>query len=436
MNVIINFLSEYFSSEYNFLWHCLKVLRAIIVSLAFLAVSLSTWASDIWAPSFGPYSVGHATLQVPRTTGVGAPETMQVDLWYPVLPNTINNLHPPLTTYHQLLLEQSGILTGSFPSLPNVKAYESTVINGSQLSLTSAKGKFPLIVFLTGTEAPSIVAWTLMESLASQGYVIIAPYSRPDSYADVFIGDYVPDTVPSVQQEHVDQLNTAMSYIMSSQSPIVASILKDEIGLIGWSFGGATSLRALYEGGANMTNVKSVVTWAPGYGPVSLDSTDWVTLTSAEKVPIITLADSDDTDVPLIFPQEVFLNSQAQKGNFFSINDYYVFLHGAGHVSFIDACDNLTAINALDQVLPSAYQAINIYGFIPFFETQGCPVVTTSGYSPMLSSTGVEITELYTQAMFDTYLKHDVISGLVLTKAFAQIFNLPVTWFQPGQTSP
>jgi hypothetical protein len=55
----------------------------------------------------------------------------------------------------------------------------------------------------------------------------------------------------------------------------------------------------------------------------------------------------------------------------------------------------------------------------------------------------MSLTELYSSAIFDQYLKDQGEDSNsqgqdypILSKAYAVAHNLPVTWFSPGQTTP
>jgi len=166
----------------------------------------------------GSYAVGHSVFEVVDPAREG--RTLPVDVWYPVDPE--NAVGEP--SFYDFHLFGTGVLS-------------SVSFDDADPSATIG---FPLVVYSHGGGGTSIEASTLMESLASHGFVAAAP-SHVGGNSD---GGGLPDEVmrryrPLDVSLVIDRL---LSRNRDPLDPLYLHINPKRIGVAGWSFGGWTAM--------------------------------------------------------------------------------------------------------------------------------------------------------------------------------------------------
>lgn len=252
-----------------------------------LAATLILVATDAFAARWrfqspadpGAYGVGHSVFEVVDATR--EERVLPVDLWYPVDPEDAD---------------------GS-PSFYDFHLFGTGVHSDVSLDETGAIGTigFPLVVYSHGGAGISTEASTLMESLASHGFVVAAPShvgGNSEGYGTPVevLRRYRPLDVSLV----IDRL---LARNLDPLDPIYLRINPYRIGVAGYSFGGWTAT-AMPSGHSEPSDgppvlpdsrVRAVAAVARGNGGYQSPNAG----ISAVDVPIFLMAGTLDVDAPI-----------------------------------------------------------------------------------------------------------------------------------------
>ena len=215
----------------------------------------------------GPYSIGHTTVVITDTsrnpdgstpvTSAGRP--LYLHIWYPTAGKTTQ--HITYTWNNPIYNHNSG---GSvYPGLPNLPALSFT--GSSSFSPVAelaplADGKFPLLVATHGDEVTAAKNLTdTLEMLASHGYIVASVEHTGNNdawYQAYFLETYLglplgPNPIissPSVIYQRSKDVSFVITAILqgvvnSKSGPAFSThIDPEEIGVLGYSLGGETTL--------------------------------------------------------------------------------------------------------------------------------------------------------------------------------------------------
>ena len=161
----------------------------------------------------GPYAVGVTTLQV--TDPRGKPLTIEV--WYP-----------------------AEVPEGAEPATYPPTAIAGTAVRNVPPDLRGAP--YPLLGFSHGFSGIRFQSVTLMEHVASHGYVLVSPDHTDNTFLDMDL-----DAVPRVVMERPDDVRYSIDALVNEAtggSPYLGGVVDsaDEWSILGHSFGAYTSL--------------------------------------------------------------------------------------------------------------------------------------------------------------------------------------------------
>ena len=213
----------------------------------------------------GSYGIGHVTLvltdparnpdgSTPVTTA-GRP--LYLHIWYPTSANPTQKIR--YTWNNPIYNQNPG--GGVYPGLPDTPALTftgSTSAHGIGEGAPLAHGHFPLLVATHGFEVAAAKNMPdTLEELASHGYVVASVEHTGDDdvwYQTHFMETYVGLKLgpnPSIYSATIFQRAKDVSFVIGavlagkadrSGMPLAAQIDADEIGVLGYSLGGQTTL--------------------------------------------------------------------------------------------------------------------------------------------------------------------------------------------------
>jgi predicted dienelactone hydrolase len=246
---------------------------AAVAALAGLAGSaLILWGfpvSEGLAPT-GPYPVGTSLVhwrdahrEEPFTEDASDTRELMVQLWYPALTDKRHRLAP----YFDHPELRAGPLADSLGLPTFTTAHLDAFRSHSYLDaqVRTGDGPWPVIVFSHGLEGTRAQNTTLMESLASEGYVVAAVDHTFDSFLTIFPdgrqADFRSDVPSGLSDDawlslrggHLETRVADASFVLDqltalsredSASRFAGKLDLEAVGIVGHSFGGATVVLA------------------------------------------------------------------------------------------------------------------------------------------------------------------------------------------------
>lgn len=267
----------------------------------------------------GPFEVGRRTEQVVDADRDG--RALAVEVWYP------SDAQSEPTPYELI---------------PGVSFASALSTQGAP---ASAEGPFPVVVFSHGSGGLRQQSASIVETIASHGFVVVAPDHPGNTAIDQLLGT---STAPEVNA--TNRVLDAGVVLDRLESGELAGGLVDteNIAVMGHSFGGFTALASAggYDGIAGDPRVDAVVALAP-YSEF-LSNADLESIT----VPLLVVTGSEDTTTPVE-------NQSTRPVNRSGGESSLVVIDGAGHSSLTDVCAIAEAIeNGGDAVPDGAADAV------------------------------------------------------------------------------
>ncbi|MDE2347677.1 MAG: hypothetical protein KGL92_04155 [Gammaproteobacteria bacterium] len=245
-----------------------SIVSAVLVLVSGAALAGFSDEGGHRAPdALGPYGIGHTTLVIVDASrnvdgsvpAVGAGRPLYVHIWYPTNLRTSQHV---VYTWNNPVYNQNpgGAVYPGLPDLPALSFTGSTSLNPVAEHAPLARGDFPLLVASHGNEtgATKVVPDTL-ETLAIHGYIVASVEHTGDDdawYQAYFLETYLGlplgpnDNILGpklIYQRSMDVrfvIDAVLDGLVDQKSGIQFSrqVDADEIGVLGHSLGGQTSL--------------------------------------------------------------------------------------------------------------------------------------------------------------------------------------------------
>jgi predicted dienelactone hydrolase len=284
-----------------------RITTLIVLAALLLTAAASTAHAAPPAPpdELGPFAVGRTTFVVVDPSRDD--RTLTVDAWYPV--DAEDAAGVPISVYDLI-----------FTGLPSEVALDAPPV--------SSDGPFPLVVFSHGNNGIRFQSFFLTETLASHGFVVVAPDHAGNTAADLIF----PGPPFETRDRPLDisfVITRMLEKSADSGDPFFETLDGIRIGVMGHSFGGFTTL-AMATGFQDVPpdfRVRALVPISPAVGGLSDEQ-----LASVER-PEIVIGGTADVTVP-IDPSSVraFELPSARPR-------YRIDVEDAGHNSFTNICD-------------------------------------------------------------------------------------------------
>ena len=363
--------------------------RLTLAVTAFLFLAGPALASDT-PDEIGPWIVGHTQLEAVDPNRDD--RTLPLEIWYPVDPN--DALGDPNFTIYVLLPEplNSGITsTVSFEELP-----------------VSNAGVRPLIVFSHGSGGIPIQSITLCETLASHGFIVVAP---------AHTGNTTGDSSTPFAQAAIDRAHDGPFVIdfMTDKSatpgdPFEGRIDGLNVGVIGHSFGGWTA-----------------VAMAGGFGEIPADTRVKAIMPVAGTASNLTNSEIASISVPTLALVGTLDSLQPASRRIHELVELAPFrtrvdVVGANHTHFANVCDIAQAL--IDAgIPPSLWELVGAGALIPIYEATCIPPAFSIDEATRLQN-------LYAVSLFRRYLLGETFYDSFLTKAYADTNEPDVVFFE------
>jgi dienelactone hydrolase len=260
----------------------------------------------------GPYSIGHTTLVITDTsrnpdgstpvTTAGRP--LYLHIWYPTRLQTTQHI---AYSWNNPVYSRNtgGTVYPGLPNLPALSFVGSSSLNPVSDNAALADGTFPLLVATHGDEVTAAKNMSdTLETLASQGYIVASVEHTGNNdawYQTYFLETYLglslgPNPIidsPSVIYQRAKDVSfvitAAIQGLLNQGGGLLFSshIDQREIGVLGYSLGGETSLASV--AGISTENlpadsrIKAAFMGAGSNYGLLLDSTDYANV----RVPIL-----------------------------------------------------------------------------------------------------------------------------------------------------
>ncbi len=285
----------------------LFVLVALLLTTAAASDDAALLAGGPLAPpdELGPFAVGRTTFVVVDSSR--AARTLTVDAWYPV--DADDAVGVPFSVYDLL-----------FAGLPSEVALDGPPV--------SAAGPFPLVVFSHGNNGIRFQSFFVTETLASHGFVVLAPDHAGNTAVDLIF----PGTPFETRDRPLD-ISFVITRMLEKNAdpgdPFFETLDETRIGVMGHSFGGFTTL-AMASGFQDVPpdpRVRVLVPISPAAGGLTDEQ-----LASIER-PEIVIGGTADVTVPLDPSNVRAFELPAARPR------YRVDVVDAGHNSFTNICD-------------------------------------------------------------------------------------------------
>lgn len=327
----------------------------------------------------GDYNVGRQSVQILDDQRF---RSLPVDVWYPTDATTGD--------------------TAVYTFIPGVALPSESAIQDAPLS---ADGPFPVVVYSHGSGGQSYIASFFTETLASHGFVVIAPNHVGNTATEVLFGaGDEPEVVAYNRPADTAFVITEMlERSADAESPFFGFMDPDRIGMAGHSFGGFTAYAAA--GGLPAVNadatsipvddrVDAIVAMAPVTSILPPNVLESIT------IPTMVITGTDDQTTP-IDPESAQAFDRVSSG--FA---YRVDLDDAAHQSFTDVCDYQQKLPSIDGIPAQFVDTIDA------FALAGCQP------DQMPFERAKELTNQYVIAFFLAHVAGDESYRLLLTPEF------------------
>lgn len=260
----------------------------------------------------GPYAVGRETQQVTDPSRDG--RTLTVEVWYPA---------------------ESAAEPTPYELIPGVGFDADLATVGST---PSSEGPFPVVVFSHGSGGLRQQSASIVETIASHGFVVVAADHAGNTAIDRLLGTETSSEVTA--RNRVLDVKLLIDQVEAGQ---LASGLADpeHLAVMGHSFGGFTALAAAsgFEDIEPDPRVDAIVPLAPASSRIPDDA-----LASID-IPMLIVTGSDDQTTPVEDQSTRPLELASGPATLVEID-------GGSHEVVTNICDILEAVSAPDAPVP------------------------------------------------------------------------------------
>jgi predicted dienelactone hydrolase len=365
------------------------MIRGLSLAIAaFLFLTGPVLASDT-PDQIGPWIVGHTQLEAVDPNRDDRP--LPLEVWYPVDPN--DALGDPNFTFYVLLPPplNSGITsTVSFEDVP-----------------VSSAGLRPLIVFSHGSGGIPIQSIKLCETLASHGFIVVAPAHTGNTTND----SSTPFAQAAIDRAHDGPfvIDFMIEKAATPGDPFEGRINSMNVGVIGHSFGGWTAV-AMVAGFGEIPPDPRVQAIMPVAGSAQNLTNSGI---ASISVPILALVGTLDSLQPTSRRVHELVENAPYRAR--------VDVIGANHTHFANVCDIAQAL--IDAGLPpEVWELVGAGQLIPIYEATCIPPAF-----PIEEATRLQ--NLYAVSLFRRYLLGETFYDAFLSKPYADANEPDVVFF-------
>ncbi|WP_083986738.1 dienelactone hydrolase family protein [Frankia sp. EI5c] len=196
----------------------------------------------------GPYGVGYQTLLVPNRQRPD--RVLTTSVWYPSPPSPRRAApgggRPGSTSGGPLAPARTAPAAQTIPAVigtparyPVAPGVEVPAARAEE-EATVAPGRFPLVVISHGSAGSRVQLAYLAEALASHGFVVAAPDHPGDTMIEAAEGRQAP--LVDLASDRILDVSRVISAFTDDDCPLSAMVRADEVAVVGFSFGGLTSV--------------------------------------------------------------------------------------------------------------------------------------------------------------------------------------------------
>ena len=381
----------------------------LTVSAAFLGQHQESQAAD--PLKWGPYKVGVRTevfVDESRDCAIThAPRTLVTEIWYPA---TDAADEQPVNTFADFWGRPDGVAAGHLAMMAFGGSFQKINENFKNVARRKAPPKerqFPLLVFSHGNGGLRHQNTFQAEYLASHGYIVAAPDHTGNATVTVLPDRIVPyngETRKAKDQK--DDRPHDVSFLISHLAKQASSadhwlserLISDEIGVFGHSFGGYTTCRSIELDDRIKAAIPMTLAFTR-FPEAKNDKADSKETDAAEKVDV-----GDKCTIPLLVILGDVDRTVGEAGNERSTQyfeqasgpKYFLNFKNAGHFTFTE----------MPQLNPEFGDGIGSER-----DKEGNVTLTFSD-----ATEDQRITNVYSVAFFDTFLKQDKAAQAFLDK--------------------
>lgn len=271
----------------------------------------------------GPYRVGVQTITI---ADEARDRPLTVDVWFPLAENAAGDA------------ARYTFVTGDFYESPRALAADSTG--------ASTDGPFPLVVYSHGSGGTRYVHSDYTETIASHGYVVVAPDHTGNTSVERVLGNPDPPELIAVNRPlDVIAVIDAMVDVSDPETVGLSALVDaDRIAVTGHSFGGFTTF-AVASGHSNSVGetpaddrVDALIPIAPAVGTGVGQTLLTTEQLSRISLPTLIIVGTDDKTTPVDPNVEVAWEHSAATPH------YRLELVAAEHQTFTDICDYVESL--------------------------------------------------------------------------------------------
>jgi predicted dienelactone hydrolase len=360
----------------------------LVLPLLLLSAAVASAQAPEDPTQLGGWAVGFRAFELVDASREA--RSLATTLWYPVLPSD---------AVGDLAFYDFGVF--GFGADSQVAVADAPA--------AAPPGGFPLVVFSHGSGGINTQATTLMETLASHGFVVVSPNHTGNTAVDAFFNSLVPFS-QSVVDRPLDisfVIDEMLASNASPGDPLFGRIDAVRIGVAGHSFGGYTAL-AMAAGSQDTPPDLRVRAIAPIAPVASIFEPGQL---AAIWIPTMILGGTLDTTTPIV------PNSTRPFEEALSRRVYRADITGATHAAFANVCEIGEVLRSIGS--PDEFIAETVPGW-----TETCAPDATIAVGEVQ-----RLQNLYVVSFFRRHLRLEAAYAAFLDPAYTAANEAAVTYF-------